>query len=289
MPDLLAEQLLARLAVIGYPDAGIIQYIEQNPELPERAISTSVNPNSLGGLLLMVAALAAPQLITEHPLTGRRWHALPILAALAGCLVLTFSRGSMGAFALALLFLAALRYRRILLVIALLALVLLALPWSQPYLARFVEGLQGADLATQMRIGEYGDAFTLISRYPLFGVGFSGAPDIDIYLGVSSVYLTIAENMGLLGLCAFVVLMIAVFAYAWRARPHLDAVPGLRPIWLGLLAGLIGALAGGVLDHYFFNLEFQHAVAIFWTFVGLTLAATRIALEASKAEPRAAS
>jgi len=279
MPDSLAEGVLARLAVVGYPNSGIIQYIEQNPELPERAISTSVNPNSLGGLLVMVAALAAPQLMAHAPLTGRRWHAIPILAILVSCLVLTFSRGSMAAFGAALLFVALLRYRKIAAVLAIIALVLFVLPWSQPYLQRFVEGLQGTDLATQMRLGEYSDALTLIRRYPLFGVGFSGAPDIDIYLGVSSVYLTIAENMGLLGLGAFLALTIAVFAYAWRARYCLDQAPSLGPVWLGLLAGLVGALVGGILDHYFFNLEFHHAVTIFWVFVGLALAATRIMLE----------
>lgn len=284
LPDQLAESLLVRLSIVGYPAAGALQYIEQNPELSERAISTSVNPNSLGGLLVMVAALAAPQLLTEHPLTGKQWHAIPLITGLVTCLVLTFSRGSMAAFGIAALFIAGLRYRRLLIVLGLIALLILILPWSQPYIERFVAGAQGEDLATQMRMGEYSDALTLISRYPLFGAGFSGAPDIDIYLGVSSVYLLMAENMGLLGLGTFIVLTAAMFAYAWRARPHLDRVPGLRPIWLGALAALIGALTGGVLDHYFVNIEFHHAVTIFWLFVGMLLAATRIALDAAETD-----
>ena len=279
LPDLLAERILVRLSVIGYPDGGVIQYIEQNPELPERAIGTSVNPNSLGGFLVMIGALVAPQLTTRYPLTGKRWHAIPIMAVLVGCLVLTFSRGSMLAFGAALVFIAALRYRKLLIVLIVIGLVLALLPWSQPYIERFAEGFQGADLATQMRFGEYRDALTLITRYPLLGVGFAGTPDIDIYLGVANVYLTIASNMGLLGLGAFLILMVAVFLYAWRARPHLSELAGFYPIWLGLLAGLVGALVNGIFDHYFFNLEFQHAVTIFWTFVGLTLATTRIVLQ----------
>ncbi len=281
LPDQIAETALSKLAVVGYPNSGIIQYVEQNPELPERAISTSVNPNSLGGFLVMVAALAAPQIMTRFPSTGKRWHAFVLLAPLVGCLVLTFSRGSMAAFGVALLFSAALRYRRLLLILLIIGLIILILPWSQPYVQRFAEGLQGADLATQMRFGEYTDALTLVARYPWLGVGFSGTPDIDTYLGVASVYLTIAENMGLIGLAAFSVLMIAVFSYAWQARPFLARIRGLHPIWLGLMAGLVGALVGGLADHYFFNLEFQHAITIFWIFVGLLLAATRIALESN--------
>jgi polysaccharide biosynthesis protein PslJ len=284
MPDQLAEIFLTRLAIIGYPDGGVIQYIEANPELSERAIGTSINPNSLGGLLVMIAALAAPQLITHYPVVAKRWLVLPMLAILMGCLVLTFSRGSMLAFAAALFFIALLRYRRILAVLAVLALILLILPWSQPYIERFSAGFQGEDLATQMRFGEYSDALTLVSRYPLLGVGFSGAPDIDIYLGVSSVYLLLAENMGLLGLSAFLLLMTAVFVYAFSARRKLDFLPELRPVWLGLLAGLVGALVNGVVDHYFFNLEFHHAIMIFWIFVGIALATTRIVL-AAEAEP----
>jgi polysaccharide biosynthesis protein PslJ len=286
MPDQLAENSLSRLSIIGYPNGGVIQYIEANPELSERAIGTSVNPNSLGGLLVMVAALAAPQLLTHYPVVGKRWVVVLMLILLMGCLVLTFSRGSMLAFAAALFFIALLRYRRVLGVLVILGLILLILPWSQPYIERFAAGFQGADLATQMRFGEYSDAITLVSRYPLLGVGFSGAPDIDIYLGVSSVYLLLAENMGLLGLATFLLLMVSLFAYAFLAYRKLDAVPGLRPVWLGLLAGLIGALINGVVDHYFFNLEFHHAILIFWIFVGMTLATTRVILAIQQEESR---
>jgi hypothetical protein len=137
-----------------------------------------------------------------------------------------------------------------------------------------------------MRFGEYKDAFTLIGRYPLLGVGFSGAPDIDIYLGVSSVYLILLENMGLLGMGGFVILMASLFFYAWLAHAKLDQLPSLHSIWLGLCAALIGALVNGIVDHYFFNLEFHHAVTIFWLFVGTLLATSRIALQAQSLENR---
>ena len=77
------------------------------------------------------------------------------------------------------------------------------LPQTQEYVARLIAGFAGQDLATQMRFGEYKDALILIRRYPLFGVGFTGVPDIDLYLGVSMVYLIIAQNMGLIGLACF--------------------------------------------------------------------------------------
>jgi O-antigen ligase len=270
--------------VIGYPADNIIQYIESNPDLPERAIGTAANPNTLGGFLVMIAALVAPQAMARNPVVGKQWHAIAALGALVVALILTFSRGSMLAFGAALVFIAALRYRKLLLILALIAVLILVLPWTQFYVTRLVEGFQGADLATQMRFGEYQDALTLIMRYPLLGVGFSGTPDVDLYLGVANVYLTIASNMGLLGLGAFLLLMGAVFLYAWQASEWLNRVPGLRPILLGLLAALVGALANGIFDHYFFNIGFHPAVTILWTYMGLTLASSRIALEAGEEE-----
>jgi O-antigen ligase len=124
-----------------------------------------------------------------------------------------------------------------------------------------------------MRIGEYQDAFTLISRYPIFGVGFLGAPDVDTYIGVSSVYLLMAEQMGLVGVTVFLLTMGLYYfraAAAWRGGLKHD--PALAPLLLGLTAALLGAMTAGVVDHYFFNLDFTHSVTLFWTYVGLGVA-----------------
>ena len=63
LPDDLANTLLNALQRLGYPGGWVIRYIEENPALSERAIGTSVDPNALGGLLLMIGALAGPQLV----------------------------------------------------------------------------------------------------------------------------------------------------------------------------------------------------------------------------------
>ena len=108
------------------------------------------------------------------------------------------------------------------------------------------------------------------------GVGFAGTPDIDIYLGVANVYLTIAQVMGLLGLAAFFAMIITVFGYAYLNRHWFEAHLQQDAIWLGLHAALVGGLVAGVFDHYLFNLEFHHAVTAFWIFLGLAIAATHL-------------
>jgi O-antigen ligase len=186
------------------------------------------------------------------------------------CLVLTFSRGAFLGLGVSLVVIAFFKYRRLLPLLAIGALVFWFAPFTQDYVSHLINAFLGADRATQMRIGEYQDAFTLISRYPVFGVGFLGSPDIDTYIGVSSVYLLMAEQMGLVGVATFLLTM-GIFFYrslqAWLEGLKDNAE--LSPLLLGICAALIGAMTAGVVDHYFFNLDFPHSVTLFWIFVGL--------------------
>lgn len=275
LPDETANNALNALQRIGYPGGWVVRYIEENPELAERAIGTSVDPNSFGGLLVLVGALVGPQLVAARPLFRRS-----VIALIAGlvflALVLTFSRGAMVGLAAGLGFVALARYRRLLPYMLGGALLFLLIPAAQGYVARFAAGLRGEDLATQMRFGEYLDALELILRYPLFGIGFAGSPDIDVYLGVANVYLTIAQQMGLLGLVAFFSLVATVFITAFFTRHRVRLDPQLDPLWLGLHAALVGGLVAGIFDHYLFNINFHHAVTLFWMLVGMAAAATRL-------------
>jgi hypothetical protein len=283
LPDDTANTILNVFTRLGYPGGQVIRYIEENPELSERAIGTSVDPNVLGGLLLMIGALAGPQLVSKRPLFPR-WLTFGIGGLIFLALILTFSRGAMLGLAAGLFFVAVMRYRRLIPYMVGVGVLMLVLPITQDYIGRFVEGFLGQDLATQMRFGEYKDALTLIGRYPIFGVGFAGTPDIDIYLGVANVYFTIAQNMGLVGLTFFLTIIATLFGYAFFNRNWFKQHPRADAIWLGLHAAIVGGLAAGVFDHYLFNLEFHHAVTAFWLLIGLATAATRLGVATAVAE-----
>src|SRR5512136_1350138 len=162
LPDQTSMELLSRLSVFNYPEGpGVLRYIRDDPTLPQRATGTAIDPNALGGLLIMMLALAVPQLFAQRPVLRRGWL-IGGLALMALALLLSFSRGSFVGVG-----------------VALVALVLI-LPQTQGYVTHFFDGLQvlgdaqGGDLSTQMRVGEYTDALILIQRYPVFGVGFTG-------------------------------------------------------------------------------------------------------------------
>lgn len=273
LPPSLAVRLLSTLSVLHYPAGpAVLRYIEDNPELPMRAIGTAVDPNMLGGLLILVIGFTVPQLSLPRPVLDRRLLGVFLAVELAA-LFLTYSRGSFLGMAVPLLVYGLLRQRRLLLVLVALLVVLALLPPGQHYLGRLAEGLQGQDLATQMRFGEYSDALKLIRRYPWFGAGFVAPPDVDVYIGVSSIYLLLAEQMGLLGLGAFLTIMAIVL---WTALGALRRGDPDGPGY-GLLAGatlaLSGALVGGIFDHYFMNLDFIPSVTLFWFTVGMVAAA----------------
>ncbi|HOG46969.1 MAG TPA: hypothetical protein PLB78_10045, partial [Anaerolineae bacterium] len=95
VPQSLAIRLLSALGRFRYPSgAGVLRFVEDNPGLPMRAISTSVDPNVLGALLVLTMGLTAPHLVASRPFVRRRWLALGM--AISGvCLILTYSRGSL--------------------------------------------------------------------------------------------------------------------------------------------------------------------------------------------------
>jgi hypothetical protein len=278
LPPLWTIRILSVLRIVRYPSGSdVLRYIEDNPDLALRATSTSIDPNVLGGLLIFIGAITAPQVISPKPVLPRRISWM-LLALVTLCLILTYSRSSFAGLLFAFFLLGVLRYPRLVLLGLLTLAVIYVLPPAQVYVQRFIEGVQGQDLATQMRFGEYRDALTLISRYPWFGVGFAGTPDIDTYLGVSNVYLLIAEETGIIGLTAFVVTLITFIARFARVAPLAATMPELDSLLLGPCLAVAGGMLAGFLDHYLFNLVFPHAAALLWFTLGLGVVAMRLVL-----------
>ncbi len=299
LPDRISLNLLTRLGVLGYPTTGrVLRYVEDDPNGLERAIGGSVDPNSFGGMLALAAGVALGEVLaawrrlrftlpwpragTQPALRPNAQEpgapestgeiAFPLLVALflllLACLYLTYSRAALGGFLIAALFLSTARYRRLwwgIAAVGLLVAVAVAAGIGGPVIERFRQGLLFQDTANQMRLAEFSNAFAIIRRYPVFGVGFGNAPDIDLSTGVSSLYLTIAERMGLVGLVAFLVFAGAALISALRRNDP----TGRR---LSLLAGAVAALAMGLLDHYFFNMDFPHMALLLWSVLGVATA-----------------
>jgi O-antigen ligase len=269
--------LLNPLARLGYPAGlGALRYINDDPNRPMRAIGTSIDPNILGALLVIVLAVAGVQLVAKRPVLRRGWLALCV-GLMAVCIFLTYSRSSMVGAVAALGLVALLRYRRVLVALLVAGLLLLLLPQTQAYLSHMIAGFRFEDRATQMRIGEYRDAIKLIQRYPWVGVGFVGTPDIDLYLAVAMIYLTILGQMGIVGLIVFVLVMAVYLGYVYRAWRALPPEASWEPFLLGYGAAIFGSLVAGLFDHTL--LTYPHAVALLWFILGMGTVSARLAAQ----------
>lgn len=275
--DLTALRVLTALGRFGYPTTGrVLRYVEDDPNGVERAIGTSVDPNSFGGALALVCALTAAQLWANRPVLPR-WLMLAGAGSMALCTFLTQSRAALGGLIVATLFLAMVRERRLWWVMGVAGVVgiiaIFGLGVGDAFVERVTEGVQFRDQANQMRLAEYRNAIEIIRRYPIFGVGFGGAPELGLVTGVSSIYLAMGQRIGLVGLLVFLGTMAAFFTLSLRALPHIDEERAA--LLLGVQAGVLAALAVGLLDHYYFNIEFSHMAALLWGVLGLGMVLLR--------------
>lgn len=279
LPDAIAERQLVRLARIGYPNGGVIRYVEDNADLAKRAIGTWVDPNVLGGALAILASMITPQIFARKPVIPYRWLTFGIWSLVVVTLILTFSRAALVGFVAGLMLIAAMRYRKLFIVMGLGFVLLLFLPQTQFYIERFISAFGGAnaDPATLMRFGEYSDSIRLIRQYPLFGVGFTGTPTRDLYTSVASMYLIIANQTGLIGLSLFLITMAGVFVHGWHGWQKAQHDPDLDAIALGYHAALLTVLTTSIADMYFYRLDFQAPITLFWLTVALSLASAHLA------------
>jgi O-antigen ligase len=204
---------LTHLVPYGYPGSRIVRYIEDDPARPMRAVGTSVDPNSFGGLLMVGFVLAIGQLLARRRVVPP-WAAGGATVLCGAVLLLTYSRGAwVGAFVGAGLIVVA-RRPKLVAPLGLLAAAGLALGAGSGFAQRLWLGFTLQDPATKLRLAEYRNAWAIIRQHPWFGVGFGNAGSINLQTGVSSIYLTIAEQAGLVGLMAFALVAGVV---VWRA------------------------------------------------------------------------
>jgi polysaccharide biosynthesis protein PslJ len=269
-PRALSYRALVALGPLGYPTDGSVLRYRPDTEIL-RATGTSVDPNMLGALLMVAGAIACAVFLAPRPALPR-WLTAGSLALVLPCLLLTESRGSWLGLAAGVGLVAVLRHRRLLAAGVLLLPLLLVTPVAARYTDHLVSGLRAQDRASAMRIGEIENAVAVIADHPWFGVGWGeGGQSIELSftLGVSNVFLTVAERSGLPATVAYLAVLATLAGTLWPAVRRRRRDPADDGLLMGCAAALTGALVAGMLDHHF--VRFPHLVSLLWVVAGLAV------------------
>ncbi|MCC7107372.1 MAG: O-antigen ligase family protein [Chloroflexi bacterium] len=270
-PRDLTVRLLSALAPLGYPTgSSVLRFLPgENDTYSDvlRATGTSVDPNVLGGVLMIAASIAVFQLFARYPVLPRAVLGVSTLVMIAAMLM-SQSRASWVGLTVAFAFLALVRFRQMLWLGVVAAGAAAVSPTGRYLFNRVQSGFAGRDKAAGMRLDEYRNALEIVAAHPVAGIGFGGPPTIDLAPGVSSLYLTIAETSGIPALLVFLACMAFLLLRAQRAQAA-RGDPLVADLVVALQGALIAALTAGLFDHYFASPVFFHTVALFWLLCAL--------------------
>lgn len=232
-------------------------------EFAFRPQGTFFHPAALGSYLVILLALAAA-LYFSLPQTQVRTLLLAWAAAAAGILVLTLARAQWLGMMVAALVLGLMKRRRL----AFLALVVAVLLLAAVPLLR--ERLMSSASIT-WRLDLWQAARTHAWPPTLLGLGLATAPwHINqllpkVYSPPHNDYLKVILEMGVVGLAAYGVWLLALLRHAWRAyRRAADRAIAWRG--LGLMAVVFAGMAMSIADNY---LGYTSVQWYLWAFVAL--------------------
>lgn len=232
-------------------------------------------PNTLGGYLVFLSALAAGLLLTRDAVRNK-WPLLALLLLSAIALQATLSRASFLAAAVVLLgVLFSVRRRNPVLVLIIL-LGMMAIPltapqavvdrvmytFAQPKEAGQIQmGAVRVDTSTSERLRSWQQAIGEWKKSPVWGHGVTGGPFMD------AMYPRVLTEVGLIGMTAFLLLMANIARVGVDAQAKLRQ-PFMRGLALGFLLGFVGLLVHAVGSNTFIIVRIMEP---FWLVAALVV------------------
>ncbi|PIS42693.1 MAG: hypothetical protein COT24_02200 [Candidatus Kerfeldbacteria bacterium CG08_land_8_20_14_0_20_40_16] len=252
-----------------------------------RAYGSFPHPNILAGFLLIGLFLIIG-LYLQTKRKERHFLILVGLVIIVAGFFCTFSRAAWLVFGISLFFLLGVVdprkyfrewHRSILKLVGVVAMVFLvfALLYPQTIITRFSLQERLEKLSISQRTNYYQDAFNLIQKHPLSGVGLNNytlAVNYEVdsslsgqeYQPVHNVYLLVLSELGIFGLLIFLFLIFQVLKEGWRALVR-RSFPNSDNWFSVYLVILIAVFILFLFDHYFWTLSV--GIMLFWLMVGL--------------------
>lgn len=230
--------------------------------------------NAVALFLVPILAVAGSLLLYSRVARERRWSA--VFVAVAGiAVILSFSRGGYVALLAVAVGLALSHPRRwwFLGALALLVAIATRVPIIASRLAHEIN-MNDPNNTLAGRIHLWRVTLTMMRQHLVFGTGLSGYAHFMTPWPNGLVQVIYPHNLilnfwvatGILGVIAFLGLLVAAFRTAWRGWRVVDA--GWRPFELGVLLALVAIVVHGLVDVPYFkndlSFEFWVLLAISW-------------------------
>jgi O-antigen ligase len=230
-----------------------------------------------GGILLVLSSLFVAEAV--GPRASLRLRIASGLAALAtvAALFYSFTRSSwVGAFVSVVVILAFLRRRLLVPFVAALVIFVVLLP--APYRARVASIWDPSYRTNVQRLELLRGGAEIFKEHPVIGVGTMDLAEVyREHMPAGAVYvhghmhndfLQIAVEMGIVGLVAFVVLLVSFF-WLMARNLRLDLAPGERAFVVGSIAALAGFIVNGFFEWNFGDAE---VITLLYIIIGANLA-----------------
>jgi hypothetical protein len=237
-----------------------------------RPAGTALHPIEYGSIITMVMPLAITLALHDRSRSAvRRWFPVVVIAL---AVPFSLSRSAIlaslvGLVTLSLVWTTAQRRAALAAFVVFGATIFVAVPGMLGSLAALFTGI-GGDTSTQSRTGSYSIAAEYVERSPLLGRGF--ATFLPSYRILDNELLLLAIEVGLVGLTAFVILVLTGMTCAFRSRSRsVDPTVGALAHALG--ASLMAALTTLAL---FDGLGFPMTAGMLFLLLGLAGAMWRL-------------
>ncbi|MFV2071910.1 MAG: O-antigen ligase family protein [Thermoanaerobaculales bacterium] len=251
------DRLLLLLALVSSASAvvGLAQYAQGASTLENRLHGLANHYMTFAGWTLAVTLLLLADMAFSRDRRRLIWTAPATLLG-AGTLALSLTRGAWVGFAVAIALMAVLSSSRILLLVPLAAVILL-LAMPRAVVERAVSIVDLDQPSVQERVFMLRAGIRMVRDHPILGVGpgmvqpaYANYRETEAPARVPHLHnnaMQIAAERGLVGLAAYLGILLVFAVHVWRALRLPNQVS--RPAIIGCLLAVVGVTVAGVFEY----------------------------------------
>ncbi len=247
----------------------------------ERIVGTFLHPNAFASYLLIVLIFSTAQFLEGMSFINKHFLGMFLLVTFL-IFLFTLSRGAWIVFILAMILMGSLRYRKLLgFLPPLLLIAVVALPAVRDRILNIFEPSHYAAgrSAWEWRLDTWEEIGPMVKEKPWLGHGLAMV-ETEFGILTHNDYLRLLAEVGMLGLLAYLVLIISLWKRTWRDFRNIQD-PMMKCFQLGLLAMIAAFIVRSFADN---TLRNTVVMIYFWIFIALVRNMTLLYAKRSEAE-----